>query len=77
MAARHALLLASAALVTSALALATPAQADDLRSALIAAYGTNPTLEAARATLRATDEGVPIARADALPALNATASETE
>ena len=72
MAARRALLAASATL-----ALCSPARADDLRSALVSAYSTNPTLEAARANLRATDEGVPIARADGLPALNATATETE
>lgn len=72
MAARRALLLA-----TAALGMAGSARADDLRSALVSAYGSNPTLEAARATLRATDEGVPIARADGLPALNASASETE
>ncbi len=31
---------------------AVPAQADDLREALAAAYNTNPTLESARATKR-------------------------
>jgi TolC family type I secretion outer membrane protein len=35
------------------------AQAASLREALATAYATNPTLEAARAQLRATDEGVP------------------
>lgn len=53
------------------------ARADDLRGALIAAYNTNPTLQSARETLRATDEGVPIARADGLPAASVSASETE
>lgn len=43
------------------------AQAETLREALIKAYKTNPSLEAQRANLRATDEGVPIARATALP----------
>jgi len=38
--------------------------AEDLRAALAAAYAANPTLAAARETLRATDEGVAIARAD-------------
>ncbi|MBS0254584.1 MAG: TolC family outer membrane protein [Proteobacteria bacterium] len=67
------------ALLAGVMALALPgtALADDLRGALAAAYATNPTLEAARATLRATDEGVPIARADGLPSANGTASETE
>ncbi len=54
-----------------------PAQADDLRSALVAAYNTNPTLQSARETQRATDENVPIARADGLPSANVTAQETE
>ncbi|MDA0820477.1 MAG: TolC family outer membrane protein [Proteobacteria bacterium] len=36
------------------------AQADTLREALAAAYETNPSLEAARAQQRATDEDVPI-----------------
>lgn len=48
------------------------ARADTLRDALIAAYQTNPTLEAARAQQRATDEGVPIARAPGLPSLSTT-----
>ncbi|MBX9797439.1 TolC family outer membrane protein [Sphingomonas sp.] len=46
---------------------AAPASAETLREALIKAYKTNPTLEAQRANLRATDEGVPIARSSALP----------
>lgn len=53
------------------------AQADDLRSALLAAYNTNPSLQSARETQRATDEGVPIARADGLPSANVTAQDTE
>lgn len=36
-----------------------PAEAATLYEALAAAYGSNPTLEAARADLRATDENVP------------------
>ena len=58
-------------------ALSVPALADDLRGALIAAYTGNPDLEAARANQRATDEGVPIARASALPTLSGTARHTE
>ena len=62
-------------LAVSAATLATsPAFADDLREALTSAYNTNPTLQAARATQRATDEGVPIARARALPSLNGQAN---
>ena len=54
-----------------------PAHADTLKGALDAAYHTNPTLEAARAQQRATDENVPIERADALPNLSATGTYTE
>jgi len=66
------LLLGAAAIV-----LATPAMADDLRGALVAAYNTNPDLQAARANQRATDENVPIARAAALPSLSGTAAYVE
>lgn len=41
------------------LLLAAPASADDLNTALAQTYMGNPTLDAARAQLRATDEGVP------------------
>tara|TARA_B100000678_G_scaffold212118_1_gene179611 strand:+ start:104 stop:1579 length:1476 start_codon:yes stop_codon:yes gene_type:complete len=61
----------------SAFALATPAQADTLREALAEAYRTNPTLQAARAQLRATDENVPIERADGLPSVTGQAAVTE
>jgi outer membrane protein len=46
---------------------AAPLQAETLREALVKAYNTNPTITAQRATLRATDENVPIARASGLP----------
>ncbi|MCU0948444.1 MAG: TolC family outer membrane protein [Porphyrobacter sp.] len=63
---------------TSLLALATaPARGESLREALVAAYTNNPTLEAARANQRAIDEGVPIQRAQGLPSVNITATETE
>lgn len=52
---------------------ASPAQGETLREALIYAYRTNPSLTGARAGLRATDEGVPIAKAAGRPALSATA----
>lgn len=65
-------------LAASAASLAvTPALADDLREALTSAYSTNPTLQAARATQRATDEGVPLARARGLPSLQGQASYTK
>jgi len=53
------------------------AHADDLRGALVAAYNTNPDLLAARANQRATDEGVPIAKAAGRPSVDATATYTE
>ena len=62
---------------TLALATASPARADTLRDALAAAYNNNPTLQAARANQRATDEGVPISKADALPSLDGTANLIE
>lgn len=54
-----------------------PLHAETLRDALIAAYQTNPTLNAARAQQRATDEGVPIALADGRPNLQAQAQYSE
>jgi outer membrane protein len=56
---------------------AGPALADDLRDALIQAYQSNPTLQAARAQQRGVDEGVPIARSAGLPSLSGTATYTE
>jgi len=61
----------------SAIALAVPAQADSLREALAEAYRTNPTLQAARAQLRATDETVAIEKADGRPNVNGSAALTE
>ena len=68
---------ARAVLLAGAALIAAPALADDLRDALVMAYNTNPTLQAARASQRALDEGVPIARAPGLPSLAGTASYTE
>ncbi len=62
---------------SAAIAITAPAQADDLRDALVNAYNTNPTLQGARATQRATDEGVPLARARGLPSLSGQANFTE
>ena len=47
--------------------LAGTASADTLRDALIASYNTNPTLNAQREALKATDAGVAIARAAGRP----------
>jgi len=65
------------ALGAMSLGLAVPVQADNLREALVGAYTTNPTLEGARADQRATDEGVPIQRAQGLPSANITATHIE
>jgi outer membrane protein len=65
------------ALIALTAGLAAPAQADNLREALVEAYNTNPTLEAARATQRATDETVAISRAPGLPSANITATHVE
>ena len=66
-----------ALLLAAAMASASGANAEDLRGALNQAYQTNPSLQAARAQQRATDEGVPIARASGLPSLSGSAAETE
>ncbi|GAA4047456.1 TolC family outer membrane protein [Parerythrobacter jejuensis] len=67
-----------AALLCGAAALVgTPAQADTLREALVKAYETNPTLQAARSQQRAEDENVPIQRAQGLPNISSTTRYTE
>ncbi|SFO18726.1 TolC family outer membrane protein [Sphingomonas sp. OK281] len=65
------------ALLYSAVSVAGVAEAETLREALVKAYNTNPTLTGQRATLRATDENVPIARASGLPSINASGTYTE
>jgi outer membrane protein len=50
---------------------------DTLKEALAQAYHSNPTIEGARANQRATDENVPIERADLLPNLTSTATFSE
>lgn len=52
------------------------AEAETLQEALAAAYLYNPTLKAARAELRATDEGVPLARSNYRPRISGSASHT-
>ena len=51
-----------------------PASAETLREAMAAAYANNPTLNAERAALRATDEGVPQALAGYRPVVSAGAT---
>jgi outer membrane protein len=65
------------ALLAGTALLAAPAQADTLREALTDAYRTNPTLQAARAQQRATDENVPIEKAAGRPSLDATGQYIE
>ena len=74
------------ALLAGACALAAPAAAqqtdsdgkvDTLQEALAQAYDSNPTMLAARANLRATDENVPISRASELPSLTSQETYTE
>ncbi len=60
-----------------AITASTPARADTLREALLAAYEYNPTLQAARANQRATDEEVPIRNADGLPSVDTTSNLIE
>ena len=66
----------AAALSASAslLALGNGAQAQTLEEALAQAYNNNPTLQAERARLRATDEAYVQARAALFPTLSASAS---
>ncbi|HEX7752629.1 MAG TPA: TolC family outer membrane protein [Novosphingobium sp.] len=74
---RRAMLMAGMGLLASGPAVVAPAGADDLRSALVSAYQTNPTLQAARANQRANDENVPIQRAAGLPSASLGATHTE
>ncbi len=69
---------ATATASTLALALAAQsASATTLQEALAQAYRTNPTLAAARARLRATDEGVPLAKAEGRPGVSVSGSYEE
>ena len=64
-------------LLLGALLPIAPARADTLRDALVKAYQTNPTITGQRAAQRATDEGVPIARAAGLPSVTANGGYVE
>ncbi|WP_298395813.1 TolC family outer membrane protein [Sphingobium sp.] len=66
-------------LLTSALAgaITAPVQAETLQGALAKAYASNPTLTAARAGQRATDENVPIQKAAGRPGLDVSGSYSE
>ncbi|MGB3166849.1 MAG: TolC family outer membrane protein [Alteraurantiacibacter sp.] len=67
----------AAALLAGASLVASPVSAETLKEALLRAYLANPTLSAARAQLRATDELVPIQRANGLPSVDASATYSE
>lgn len=56
-------------LALGAAVIASPAQADTLRDALVAAYETNPNMTAAREGQKAIVEGVPLAKATGRPDL--------
>ena len=63
---------AGAIVMASALVTSRPVLAETLESALAQAYRNNPTLNAQRAALRATDEQVPQALANYRPRVNAS-----
>ena len=63
--------------VSGAALLTAPAGADTLREALIKAYQNNPTITGQRAQLRATDENVPITKADGRPDLTGSGTFQE
>jgi len=65
---------AAAAVLLLACAGPTPALADTIEAALVRAYQGNPQLNAQRAQVRATDEGVPQALSGYRPKVNLTAT---
>lgn len=69
---RRMLMFATAALAAISVGRAT--QAETLSGALIKAYVINPTINAQRATVRQTDEGVPTANAGYMPTVSANAN---
>ncbi|WP_209605159.1 outer membrane channel protein TolC [Sinorhizobium kostiense] len=65
-----------AAVSTSLLLVPHAVSAETIFGAMAKAYANNPDLNAARAGLRATDEGVPIAKSGYRPQVSATATGT-
>ena len=65
---------AAASVLLLALMGPMPALADTIEAALVRAYQNNPQLNAQRATVRATDEGVPQALSGYRPKVAVTAS---
>ena len=70
---RVARVVVSTAALFAVIGLLTPLSAETLNEALLAAYQTNPRLDAERARMRATDEDVPRAKAGFRPSANASA----
>jgi outer membrane protein len=70
----HRLASAIASLAVAAALAAAPAAAQTLEAALVQAYENNPQLNAQRAVVRATDEGVPQALSGYRPRISATAN---
>jgi len=70
-------MLRSAGLAAAFALVGSPAAADTLKEALIRAYEDNPSLEAARAQLRSTDEEVAIQRSARLPTVGVSGSYIE
>ena len=70
---RHATTLFAAALLAGSF---STAGAETLTDAMVMAYNNSPTLDVARAALRAVDESVPQARAGLRPRVTASASAT-
>ena len=66
--------LAAAVAVAGSFSVLTPASAETLAEALASAYANNPSLNAQRAALRATDEGVPQALSGYRPTISGAAS---
>ncbi len=63
--------------LTATCLIAQPVLADTLREALTLTYENNPNIAAARAQLRASDEGVVLASAPGRPSASGTATYTE
>lgn len=62
---------------TAPLVLASAGRAETLRDALVRAYNSNPTLQAARSGQRANDENVPLQKSQGRPNLGGTGDYTE
>lgn len=74
---RYTLSVAMGAMIAAGALLPGFAHAETLKEALSKAYRNNPALTGARAAQRATDEGVPLARANGLPDVRVTGQYNE